>query len=179
LKPAEPKQNGEVILARFLSTDFVGARTIPTCTLPLAPPGTAVRRNGARRPNQSVGSEQRPRLRRSLFAKGITDASVFIDRALSGIREFMEADGHEDAFRRLVAPSVSSVQFAKALNRSVTGSMNDLVKLATYMLATGDLSPHDVGFKLNKTPMSALGFKQPLCGMPRNAFEAMVEGGES
>jgi len=64
LKPAKPKQNGEVILARFLSTDFVGARTIPTCTLPLAPPGTAVRRNGARRPNKSMGSEQCPRLRR-------------------------------------------------------------------------------------------------------------------
>jgi hypothetical protein len=114
-----------------------------------------------------------------MFAKGITGDGVFIERALSGLREFMEADGQENAFRRLVAPSASSVQFAKALNRSVTGSMNDQVKLATYMLATGDFSTFDVAFRLNKTPMSALGFEKPLFGMPRNAFKAMVEGSES
>lgn len=114
-----------------------------------------------------------------MYGKGITDDSEFIDRALSGIKEFMEDDGQGDVFRRLVAPCASSVQFAKALDRSVTGSMNDLVKLSTYMLAAGEFSPHDVSFKLNKTPMSALGFERPLCGMPRNAFVAMVKSRES
>ena len=44
---------------------------------------------------------------------------------------------------------VELVRFAKTLNRSVTGSINELIKFAEYMLADDDISPYDVGFKLN------------------------------
>jgi hypothetical protein len=54
-----------------------------------------------------------------LQCKGITDEKTFVERALSSIREFMDADGQEGAYERLVAPFSGSVQFAKALNRSV------------------------------------------------------------
>lgn len=91
-----------------------------------------------------------------LPGKGITDESTFIERALSSLREFMAADGQEGGYERLVAPVSGSVQFAKALNRSVTGSMNDMTKHAAYYLAAGDLSPFEVGSRLNDIPMSAL-----------------------
>ena len=50
---------------------------------------------------------------------------------------------------------------AKSLNRSVTGSMNDMVKLSGYMLAEEYNSLEEVAAKLNKTPFKALGYDHP------------------
>jgi hypothetical protein len=71
------------------------------------------------------------------------------------------------------------VRFAKALNRSVTGSMNDLIKQATYGLAQGDQSPLEIGFRLNEIPMSALASSGSPYGMPVAAFQALVGGVEA
>jgi len=100
-----------------------------------------------------------------IYGKGISNDSQFLDRALSSISEFMVADGQEFAFRTSIAPAAGTVRFASALNRSVTGSMNDLVNAAQIWLTEGDLSPFDVGLKLNDMPMSCLGYK-----LPRGAF---------
>src|SRR5579859_4833378 len=53
---------------------------------------------------------------RSLYStvlpgKGITDGKTFAERALSGLREFMDADGQKGVYERLVAPVTGSVQF--------------------------------------------------------------------
>ncbi|HWG44595.1 MAG TPA: hypothetical protein VN688_17595 [Gemmataceae bacterium] len=117
---------------------------------------------------------------RSLYStilpdKGVTDESAFIERALSSIREFMDADGQEAVYERLVAPVSGSVRFAKALNRSVTGSMNDMTKHAAYYLAAGDVSPFEIGSRLNGIPMSALKHDRSTHGFPRDAFKAMVD----
>jgi hypothetical protein len=114
-----------------------------------------------------------------LYGKGVTTDSHFIERALGGIREFMEADGQAFAYRRLIAPATASVRFAKALDRSITGSMNDLIKHATYWLAEGDQSPFDVGFRLNDIPMSALASSGSPYGKPREAFRALAGGVEA
>ena len=114
-----------------------------------------------------------------LYGKGVTTDSHFIERALGGIREYMEADGLAFAYRRFIAPATASVRFAKALDRSVAGSMNDLIKHATYWLAEGDQSPFDVGFRLNDIPMSALASGGSAYGRPREAFRALVGGVES
>jgi len=110
-----------------------------------------------------------------MFGKEITNDAVFIERALSTIREFMEDDGQQFAYRRFIAPASGTVQFAKALNRSVTGSMNDLVQTSKWHLADDDMSPHEIGFRLNGTPLSALtnaaGRKY---AMPREAFKLLA-----
>ena len=103
-----------------------------------------------------------------LFAKGITHDSLFIDRALSAIRDVMVDDGFEFIYRRLVAPATKTVRFASAMNRSVTGSMNDLIYHAKVWLTEDDLSPFDVSFKINDMPMSALDYRKP-----REAFKAL------
>ncbi|MEI7685083.1 MAG: hypothetical protein WCL32_08655 [Planctomycetota bacterium] len=109
-----------------------------------------------------------------MLAKGITDDGLFTDRALSDLREFVIADGQEVAFRRHVVPATSSVRFAKALNRSVTGSMNELVRIATFFLEVRGLSPMEVSTEIDETPMSAFGMKDPLFGIPQVVFAAMV-----
>jgi hypothetical protein len=96
-----------------------------------------------------------------MYGKGITDDSRFIERALSTIREFMEDDGQAFAFQRFIAPGSGTVSFAKALNRSVIGSMNDLIKHATYWLTQEEGSPHELGYRLNDIPMSALDYVHP------------------
>src|SRR5262245_39515994 len=73
-----------------------------------------------------------------IYGKGVTYDGNFIERTLSGIREFMAADGQEFAYHRFIVPSAGSVRFAKALNRSVTGSMNDMIQHATSWLTEGD-----------------------------------------
>src|SRR3954454_7587176 len=78
-----------------------------------------------------------------LPGKGVTNESAFIESAVRSIREFMEADGQESAFSRFIAPASAEVRFARALDRSVTGSMNDLVRHAAAWLAEGDVSPFE------------------------------------
>src|SRR5260370_923676 len=73
-----------------------------------------------------------------LPGKGVTDERAFIERALSSTREFMEADGWKGVYEQFVAPAGGSVRFAKAVNRSLTGSMNDMTRHAAYWLAIGD-----------------------------------------
>jgi hypothetical protein len=113
------------------------------------------------------------------YGKGITNGSHFIERALNSIREFMEYDGQEFVYRRFIVPATGSIRFAKALDRSVTGSMNDLIRHATYWLAEGDVAPFDIGFRLNEIPMSALASSGSPYGIPREAFKALASGVEA
>jgi hypothetical protein len=109
-----------------------------------------------------------------MYGKGITNDSSFIERALSNIREFMEDDGQEFVHQRFISPASASVCFAKALNRSVTGSMNDMIKHAAYYLAEGDIAPFEVGSRLNGIPMSALKHDRSTHGFSRDVFKALV-----
>ncbi len=54
--------------------------------------------------------------------------------------------------RNFIAPSSGMVSFAKALNRSITGSLNDHIHTAKFMLAH-DMAPSEIGYRLNETPM--------------------------
>jgi hypothetical protein len=109
-----------------------------------------------------------------MYGKGITNDNSFILRALSNIREFMEADGQEFVYEKFIIHAGATVRFAKALDRSVTGSMNDMIKHAKYWLAHGDIAPFDVGFRLNEIPMSALAVGTVPYGIPREVFNALV-----
>ena len=111
-----------------------------------------------------------------MYGKGITDHSEFISRALSALREFMDDDGQSFVYQRLIAPASGNIRFAKALDRSVTGSLNELVKFATYYLEDDEMSPHDLGFKLNDVLLSALArSKSDFYWKPREAFKALAD----
>lgn len=96
-----------------------------------------------------------------LYGRDITNDSHFIERGLGLLHEFMEDDGLSFIYQRFIAPSSATVQFSKALSRSVTGSMNDLIVHAKMWLTEGDLSPHDTSFKLNDIPFSPLKYRTP------------------
>jgi hypothetical protein len=110
-----------------------------------------------------------------LYGKGITNDYPFIQRVLSSLREFMEDDGQSFIYQKFIVPSSNTVRFAKALNRSVTGSMNDLIGHATAWLEYGDIAPHDIGFRLNDVLLSALASnKSDAYGKPNEAFNLLA-----
>jgi hypothetical protein len=110
-----------------------------------------------------------------LSGRGITDESSFIEHALRSIREFMEVDGQEFVYRRFVAPTSGTVHFAKALDRSVTGSMVELINQATDWLAEGETSLHEVCKELNDILLSALARDaSESYRTPRQAFKTLL-----
>ena len=90
-------------------------------------------------------------------------------------------DGQEFVYRQFIAPATEPVRLARALNRSVTGSMTDLINHATAWLVEGDLPADDLGVRLNDILLSALASSKSFpYGKPRDAFKALVvcAGGE-
>ena len=103
-----------------------------------------------------------------MFGRGITNDSEFVKRAVSYLGELMEHDGYQFLRERAFLPETGTISFAKALNRSVIGSMNDLVHYAQVLLTESEISPFDVSFKLNEMPMSYLNYD-----VPRETFGKM------
>jgi hypothetical protein len=114
-----------------------------------------------------------------MCGKGITNESNFIDCALSNLRHFMEADGQEFIYHRFIVPATASARFAKALDRSVTGSMNDMIRHATYWLAQDNVAPFDASFRLNEIPMSVLACSGSPYRIPREAFKVLAGSAEA
>jgi len=112
-----------------------------------------------------------------LYGKGITNEYPFIQRVLGSLREFMKDDGQSFVLEKFVAPASEKVRFATALNRSVTGSMNELIRFAIAWLEDGDLAPHDLGFRLNDMLLSALATStSDKYGKPNEAFKRLADG---
>ena len=99
----------------------------------------------------------------------VVTASQFTDRVFGVVRAVLDGAGHG-----AVDHGVGSVRFAKYLNRSATGSMNELVAHATAFLADGDLSVHEVGVRLNSILLSVLASGSKKYGKPRDAFAELV-----
>jgi hypothetical protein len=96
-----------------------------------------------------------------MVGKGISDALVFTDRVTRYISEYTRDDGFESIFERYIAPTTATVFFSKALNRSVTGSMNDIEYQAKTIIYGGTASPRDASFTINEIPFSYLNYKHP------------------
>jgi hypothetical protein len=112
-----------------------------------------------------------------MIGQGITKGSRFVERALRSIREFMEQDGQAAIYDSSITQGSGTVHFAKALNRTATSSMNELIRFATDLLMEDEYSPQNVGFKLNDFLLSAIApSKSDKYGKPREAFQAMMSG---
>ncbi len=100
------------------------------------------------------------------------DMPRFLERVQGIIRAVLEGAGAHTG----VTNAVESAQFAKALDRSVTGSMNELIAHAAALLIDSHLSVADVGVRLNDILLSALAGGSDKYGRPREVFAALVAG---
>ena len=111
-----------------------------------------------------------------MHGKGISNESQFVERAIITISEFMADDAQQFPYRKFIAPASDTVQFSKALNRTVTGSINQLIYLAEDLLTDDRLPPHEVGFQLNDFLLSAIKTKDSYgYSTPNEAFKLMVD----
>ena len=112
-----------------------------------------------------------------MSGKGITDRLRFVAEAVTHIQTFMEDDGQAFVHQRFFSPATNAATFGKALNRSVTGSINDLIRFAKYGLDEREVPPHAVGFELNDVLLSALGDgKSRPYGRPKETFKLLANG---
>lgn len=112
--------------------------------------------------------------------QGITSVDGFRERAIDGIRACLTALGYESLDRTIIPADSGPVRFAKALSRSVSGSMNELIKCAESHMSEGDLTLPEVADRLNDTLLSALAAGGSLrYGKPREAFRVMMDGAGS
>ena len=102
-----------------------------------------------------------------MHGRGITDGQTFAIRAMESIREAMAREGLELVYLNFVADATVAPTFAKSLNRSVTGSLNEFQWHAQDSLAGDGLSPMETAAVLNDIPCSPLstpdcpGFAKP------------------
>ena len=86
----------------------------------------------------------------------------------------MEDDGYASICQKFIAPSMATVSFAKALNRRVIGSMNELVIAANNSIAIDGTAPRDLASYLNDWLLSAISTpKDRHYGQPKEAFKLL------
>lgn len=106
--------------------------------------------------------------------KGNANQTQFAKNALNCIRDFTAVAGRQAAFQKFIAPEGETIQIAKALNRSVTSSMNQLVECAEYLLIEQQLPLDEVSFELNDFLLSSLVEKKSDgYDTPENAFQRL------
>ena len=103
-----------------------------------------------------------------MHGRGIIDDGTFIRRAVTAIGEQLREDDLSFFFERLIEPEAAQVALSKALNPSVTGSLNDIVMQAKFSLGKRGLSLCDAARQLARYPMKALGY-----AFSKEAFAAM------
>lgn len=96
-----------------------------------------------------------------IHGRGITHDGPFLQYGLSALRDVMERDGLAAMYDQRVAPAAQTVRFSKALSRTVTGSINELVLFARLYLAEREMSPCDASAELNGILLSAIGNRVP------------------
>lgn len=94
-------------------------------------------------------------------ARGVTTNSLLLQKAMTAMFEHLSRDGFRFIFDRLIVPATTHIWFSKTLNRSVTGSMNDLMFQARDFLENEYMCGLDVSFRLNRTPLSSIGYNNP------------------
>ena len=117
-----------------------------------------------------------------MYGRGITHEALLLKRTVSTLSEAFRDEGLEAVFEQAVAPATDQVTLAKALNRSVTGSINDLVFQAEIYRVEGRLSLPEVAAHLNICPMSLLNHDSPRKSLqkliqPSSAGKPAWEGG--
>ena len=99
--------------------------------------------------------------------RGIADGVILLSRLFPALHELHCHAGLEEAFERFIAPKVAHVVWSKANNRAVTGSMNQLIYEAQWLLEDSELkasglSPAELSQRLNLSLFSLLKYQRPL-----------------
>ncbi len=102
-------------------------------------------------------------------ANGLKNREQFGCGLIRYLEQHLLVDGFREIFMQYVPPELETMLFTKSLNRSVTGSMTDMVKLVKFMLIEDSNNLDHIAAKLNETPFKALDY-----GQTREHFAALA-----
>jgi hypothetical protein len=107
-----------------------------------------------------------------IYGRGITNGHDYVTQFRSALAEQVDAHEMQFVFKRVIVPTMSEIAFAKVPNRSVLGSMNDMVVNCKWSVEMGDPVPLHLGRRVNTTPMGAIKYHYPLDEFARLQPEA-------
>ena len=96
-----------------------------------------------------------------IYGRGLTDDGGYIRKFRTELREHLEEPDLCVRYERAILPNSGEVTLAKTADRSVLGSMNDMVSLCKHTLRMEEKSPWDLSKALNDTPFKATGYRFP------------------
>lgn len=97
-----------------------------------------------------------------MYGRGITDDNRFIIQWLNSTKDYLSDIGNDFVFKNFIAKNAGEFIYSKTQNKSILGSMNDMVSMSKYMIPLKDMSPWEISEVLNKTPFKAIDYDSPI-----------------
>lgn len=97
-----------------------------------------------------------------MYGRGIVDDNRFIQQFMSLLRDQLEDIDCQIIFERIIAPKSHLITMSKTINKSVLGSMNDMVSMSKLMLDRDDMGPLELAEMFNKTPFKYIEYQRPI-----------------
>lgn len=94
--------------------------------------------------------------------KGVPNGQAFIEQGMKALDDCLTSDGILGLYDFEIAPATDSVDFCKAGDKSVLALMNQIVFDAKWQLLERSHPLSLVNQRLNRTPMSKLGWRYAL-----------------
>lgn len=102
--------------------------------------------------------------------KGVTTTKHLVTRLIESVTHQLYSDSLERLVEKLKTIHFDEVQFAKSLNRSVIGSMNEQIAMASTIMKIRNGTLLELNDELNDNLMSILGAKKGDYGIPKDAI---------
>ncbi len=93
--------------------------------------------------------------------KGIITMRNFMDICFSVLDEELKDIGSGKIMEEYITPNTTIIDICKTNNRSILGSMNDMINMSKYIFSLENSTLKEVMGLLNKTPFSYLKYKNP------------------
>ncbi len=97
-----------------------------------------------------------------MYGRGVVDDNIFLQQLLGLLRENMEDVEDRMIFERIIAPNSARITLSKIINKSVLGSINDMVNMSKIIVERDDTSPYDLSVILNNSPFKYINYLSPL-----------------
>jgi len=98
----------------------------------------------------------------TFYGRGVTDERSFLGAFLTSLLEHHEAARLETAYTELIRACTNTIIWSKAGNRSVTGSMNEMIYHAKWTLEEEALTTVELSNELNDNILSYIKYQNPL-----------------
>jgi len=96
-----------------------------------------------------------------MYGRGIADSDSFIKDFHFFLESYLLDSGNEKIYEEQIETDNSPIMFARPNDRSVLGSMNQLVKDIQFEMEIHDLTIDEMTDRILETPMSKLKYSYP------------------